>query len=79
MPNLLSALRLLGVPVFLWLVLGPEADGWAVALLVVSGITDWLDGFLARQPLFSRDPVKAAEGLRKALIASAYATAQLLK
>src|SRR3954451_16439267 len=48
-PNLLSALRLLGVPVFLWLVLGPEADGWAVALLVVSGITDWLDGFLARR------------------------------
>jgi cardiolipin synthase (CMP-forming) len=48
-PNLLSALRLLGVPVFLWLVLGPEADGWALVLLVVSGITDWLDGFLARR------------------------------
>lgn len=48
-PNLLSALRLLGVPVFLWLVLGPEADAWALGLLVVSGITDWLDGFLARR------------------------------
>jgi cardiolipin synthase (CMP-forming) len=48
-PNLLSALRLLGVPVFLWLVLGPEEDGWALLLLVVSGITDWLDGFLARR------------------------------
>ncbi|WP_425573084.1 CDP-alcohol phosphatidyltransferase family protein [Nocardioides panacihumi] len=48
-PNLLSALRLLGVPLFLWLVLGPEADGWALALLVLSGITDWLDGFLARR------------------------------
>jgi cardiolipin synthase (CMP-forming) len=48
-PNLLSALRLLGVPLFLWLVLGPEADGWALALLVVAGITDWLDGFLARR------------------------------
>ena len=47
-PNILSFLRLLGVPLFLWLVLVPEADGWAVALLVVSGITDWLDGTIAR-------------------------------
>ncbi|MAO80132.1 MAG: CDP-diacylglycerol--glycerol-3-phosphate 3-phosphatidyltransferase [Nocardioides sp.] len=49
LPNLLSAIRLAGVPVFLWLVLGPEEDGWALALLVVSGITDWLDGRLARE------------------------------
>lgn len=49
LPNLLSAIRLAGVPVFLWLVLGPEADGWALGLLVVSGITDWLDGWLARR------------------------------
>ena len=48
-PNLLSALRLLGVPVFLWLVLGPEADGAAVLLLVVSGATDYLDGCIARR------------------------------
>lgn len=47
-PNILSFLRLLGVPLFLWLVLGPEADGWAVVLLVVSGVTDWLDGKIAR-------------------------------
>jgi cardiolipin synthase len=47
-PNLLSLLRLAGVPVFLWLLLGPEEDGWAFALLVVSGVTDWLDGKLAR-------------------------------
>ena len=48
-PNLLSGLRLLGVPLFLWLVLGPEADGWALGVLVLSGVTDWLDGFLARR------------------------------
>ncbi len=47
-PNLLSGLRLLGVPVFLWLILGPQADGWALLLLVVSGATDWLDGKIAR-------------------------------
>ena len=49
LPNLLSMLRLAGVPVFLWLVLGPEADGWALGLLVASGITDFLDGWLARK------------------------------
>ena len=50
-PNALSALRLAGVPVFLWLVLGPRtaaADYWAVALLIVAGATDWLDGKIAR-------------------------------
>ena len=47
-PNALSALRLLGVPLFLWLLLGPQADGWAVVVLMVSGATDWLDGKLAR-------------------------------
>jgi len=49
LPNLLSLIRLAGVPVFLWLVLVPEADAWALGLLVLSGITDFLDGWLARK------------------------------
>jgi cardiolipin synthase (CMP-forming) len=48
LPNALSAARLLGVPVFLWLVLN-EHDAAAVALLMVSGVTDWLDGKIARK------------------------------
>ncbi|WP_130348734.1 CDP-alcohol phosphatidyltransferase family protein [Herbihabitans rhizosphaerae] len=47
-PNVLSIIRLAGVPLFLWLLLGPKADGWALAVLVASGITDWLDGKIAR-------------------------------
>jgi cardiolipin synthase len=47
-PNLLSIIRLAGVPLFLWLLLGPKEDGWALAVLVASGVTDWLDGKLAR-------------------------------
>ena len=47
-PNLLSLLRLAGVPLFLWLLLGPRADGWALTVLMVGGATDWLDGKLAR-------------------------------
>lgn len=48
-PNLLSMLRLALLPVFLWLVLGPEADGWAVAVLMFMGISDYLDGWIARK------------------------------
>ncbi len=48
LPNLLSIARLLGVPLFLWLVLGPHEDGWALVVLMVAGFTDWLDGKLAR-------------------------------
>lgn len=47
-PNAISIARLLGVPVFLWLVLGPHADGWAVILLIGAAASDWLDGKLAR-------------------------------
>lgn len=48
-PNVLSLLRLIGVPVFLWLVLVPQADVAAFILLVVAGATDWFDGYLARR------------------------------
>jgi cardiolipin synthase (CMP-forming) len=47
-PNALSVLRLLGVPLFLWLLLGPEADGWAILVLALAGLSDWADGKLAR-------------------------------
>ncbi|GAA2090070.1 CDP-alcohol phosphatidyltransferase family protein [Actinomadura alba] len=46
-PNALSLARLLAVPVFFWLVL-IEADWWALGLLVAAGLSDWLDGRLAR-------------------------------
>ena len=48
-PNALSFVRLLLVPVFLWLVLGPKHDELALAVLMVSGFTDYLDGKLARR------------------------------
>ena len=47
-PNAISVARLAGVPLFLWLVLGPHADWWAIAVLIAAGFSDWLDGKLAR-------------------------------
>jgi cardiolipin synthase len=48
-PNLLSILRLCLLPVFLWLLLGPEKDGLAAAVLMFMGVSDFLDGYLARK------------------------------
>lgn len=50
-PNVISLARLAGVPVFLWLLLGPRsetADWWAVGILIASSASDWLDGKIAR-------------------------------
>lgn len=48
-PNALSVLRLLTIPVFVWLAMGPRADGAAALVMALGGITDFLDGFLARR------------------------------
>jgi cardiolipin synthase len=48
-PNLLSLLRLVGVPYFFWLIVGPHSDGIALIVLGISAATDWLDGYLARR------------------------------
>ncbi|MEU5566361.1 CDP-alcohol phosphatidyltransferase family protein [Micromonospora musae] len=48
-PNLISFLRLIGVPVFLYLLLGAHADVAALVVLAVGGTTDWVDGWVARR------------------------------
>ncbi|MGV0873946.1 CDP-alcohol phosphatidyltransferase family protein [Mycolicibacterium sp. XJ879] len=47
-PNVLSAVRLALVPVFLWLLLAADATAWAVGVLMFSGFSDWADGKIAR-------------------------------
>ena len=47
-PNALSALRLVGVPVFLWAILTGH-DAVALLTLMVSGVSDYLDGKIARR------------------------------
>jgi cardiolipin synthase len=48
-PNALSTLRLLGVPLFLYWVLETHQDGRAILLLMAAGISDYLDGKIARR------------------------------
>ncbi|MEU7905532.1 CDP-alcohol phosphatidyltransferase family protein [Actinoplanes sp. NPDC049118] len=48
-PNVISFVRLLGVPLFLYLLLGPQNDVAAVIVLTLGGTTDWVDGYVARR------------------------------
>jgi cardiolipin synthase len=47
-PNVLSGLRLVLIPVFVYLLLFAHANGLAVAILMFSGASDWADGKIAR-------------------------------
>lgn len=47
-PNGLTFLRFLGIPLFIFLALNKEADGWAILVLALGGATDYFDGKLAR-------------------------------
>lgn len=48
-PNVLSMFRLATIPVFAWLVLRGDSDLLAAAVLAVGGLTDYIDGALARR------------------------------
>ena len=47
-PNVLSFLRALGIPLLIWLMLVKEFDGWAIFVLAIAGISDYADGKIAR-------------------------------
>ncbi len=47
-PNGLTFLRFLGIPLFIYLTLNLHADGWAIVVLAIGGATDYFDGKLAR-------------------------------
>jgi cardiolipin synthase (CMP-forming) len=48
LPNVITLVRLSCLPLFLWLVYGPENLEAAAWLLGALGATDWIDGYLAR-------------------------------
>jgi cardiolipin synthase (CMP-forming) len=48
-PNALTVLRFMGVPLFIWLVLARKEYGLAVLVLAIMGSTDWIDGYVARR------------------------------
>jgi cardiolipin synthase len=51
LPNVVTTIRLVLVPVFVWLLVQPHHRDWfaAAVLLAALGSTDWVDGQLARR------------------------------
>ena len=47
-PNGLTLLRALGIPLFLWLFLRQHSVGWSFIVLTLGAITDYFDGKVAR-------------------------------
>jgi cardiolipin synthase len=48
-PNILTVVRFLGVPLFIWLVLSEHKYGYGALVLAVMASTDWVDGYIARR------------------------------
>jgi cardiolipin synthase (CMP-forming) len=48
-PNAITLVRLLCIPLFLWLLFGDHRQILAAVLLAALGATDWIDGFVARR------------------------------
>ena len=48
-PNVITMVRLLCIPLYLWLLFGAHRQIAAAVLLAVLGATDWVDGFVARR------------------------------
>ena len=84
LPNALTVLRILGVPVFLWLLLqeGGEDAGWrwwAFGVFALLMITDKIDGDLARSRNLVTDFGKIADPIAdKALMAAAMISLSLV-
>jgi cardiolipin synthase len=49
LPNLLSLIRLIMIPIIVWMYCALEEYFWTGILVIVSGVTDVVDGFIARK------------------------------
>ena len=70
-PNLLSAIRLILIPLIVWLYIAKKAYYTAVIVILISGATDVIDGFIARKFHMVSDLGKILDPLADKLTQSA--------
>ncbi|WP_109473238.1 CDP-diacylglycerol--glycerol-3-phosphate 3-phosphatidyltransferase [Ornithinimicrobium cavernae] len=84
LPNALTVLRILMIPLFLWLLMRDQGESdahrwWAAVVFGVASLTDWLDGDLARRRQLVTTFGKVADPIAdKALMGSALIGLSLL-
>lgn len=79
LPNLISLMRLLLVPLTIWLIIS-DAYGWAFITFMVAGLSDGIDGFIARRFDWRTKLGAYLDPLAdKALLVSVYVTLGFLK
>jgi len=75
LPNKLTLVRVLLIPVFLIILLGgfftPYANLLAAAVFIIASVTDWLDGFIARRYNLITNFGKFADPLADKLLTAA--------
>jgi len=49
LPNLITAVRLACIPLYIWILFGADRQTAAALLLAALGATDWIDGYIARR------------------------------
>ena len=62
-PNMLSFFRLALIPLMVWLYVFKDSPEWTIIVLLVSGLTDIVDGFVARRFNMVSDFGKAIDPL----------------
>lgn len=62
-PNILSFFRLALIPVIVWLYVFRDSRLWTTVVILISGLTDIIDGFIARKFNMTSDFGKAIDPL----------------
>ena len=62
-PNILSFFRLALIPVIVWLYVFRDSRLWTMVVILISGLTDIIDGFIARKFNMTSDFGKAIDPL----------------
>jgi CDP-diacylglycerol--glycerol-3-phosphate 3-phosphatidyltransferase len=55
LPNILTVLRIILTPFFVFCLLQEEWQAWGIVIFVVASLTDWYDGYLARKYRYNSD------------------------
>lgn len=78
-PNILTAIRLLLIPLFIWLYCVQNDKLWSAVVIVVSGLTDILDGYIARKCHMESNLGRVLDPMADKLVQTAMCFAMIIR